>query len=359
LARSRDFLEARAILVVGNDPTEQHPLLAYNIRQAVRRGGADLFIINHRPIKLERQARKMAVIPEGTMGEAIEQLLSGSSSLPHEIAAELIDLRAVLDGSTSLTIIDAAREVVVALGSEVTGETVHKLVAFATAGGRKAKVACLGDYVNSRGASDMGVTPEFLPGYIHTSKPGLSSQEILRNAGRIRALHVVGSDPATQLRLPSDWRSKFEFVVVQDLFLTATAREADVVFPAASLYEKDGTVTNTYGEVQSVKQAIQRGGIRTDFDIIRILAHLLGSELGLKSPEAAWEEIRAKVPGYDVSTAELWIGHACMTEPIVAEPRRRIAVEGIVSAQDTLFTSGTLGEYCEMIRSLPEAQAGE
>ncbi|HEY4683813.1 MAG TPA: NADH-quinone oxidoreductase subunit NuoG [Candidatus Acidoferrales bacterium] len=349
-ARCADFAEARTLLLIGNDPTQQHPLLAYNLRQAVRRMGARLFILGFQEIKLKRQARQMVVIPEGEMDQAIGHLLRGKSSLPRDVATQLDDLK---------TQLAAAPEMAVAFGSEVTGESIYDLVAFATAGGRMAKIAALGDYVNSRGASDMGALPEFLPGYVRTNEPGMTLREMFRSRGKIRALHVVGSDPAKELRLPAGWRNAFELVVVQDLFLTATAQDADAVFPAASLYEKDGTVTNTYGEVQPVRRAIHHASVRTDFDIIRILAQLMGGELKLRSPESAWEEIRVTVPGYGVSTEGVLVGQACKTTPKISDSGRRIAANGVFSANDTLFTSGTLGEYCEIIQSLPEAQVSK
>src|SRR3970282_1156976 len=207
--------------------------------------------------------------------------------------------------------------------------------------------------------SNMGALPEFLPGYVRTNEPGMTLREICRSRGKIRALHVVGSDPAKGWRLPAGWRNAFEVVVVQDRFLTARAEDADAVFPAASLYEKDGTVTNTYGEVQPVRRAIHHASVRTDFDIIRILAQLMGGELKLRSPDSAWEEIRVTVPGYGVSTEGVLVGQACKTTPKISDSGRRIAANGVFSANDTLFTSGTLGEYCEIIQSLPEAQVSK
>lgn len=346
-ARCGDFAEARAIVLVGNDPTQQHPLLAWNIRQAVRRTGARLFIINYKEIKLKRQAQTTVVIPEGGMAQAIEHLLKERSSLPRDVASVLDEL------STQLA---AIPELVVAFGSEVTGQSVYDLAAFATAGGRKAKIAALGDYVNSRGACDMGVLPESLPGYAAASRTGMRLTEMAKGRDKMRALHVVGADPVEQLRLPVGWRNSFELVVVQDLFLTATAEMADAVFPTASLYEKDGTVTNTYGEVQAVRRAIERAGVRTDFDVLRILMHLLGGDAKLTSPHSAWEEIQRNVAGYGVSTDMLLMGQALMTAPTVSEPRQAMTAKEIFPANDTLFTSGTLGKYCGMIRSLPEAQ---
>src|SRR2546427_11639594 len=94
------------------------------------------------------------------------------------------------------------------------------------------------------------------------------------------------------------------------MFLTETAKRADIVFTAACAYEKDGTVTNTAGEVQLLRKAAEVMGVRSDFDILRILSHQLakmglGRAISLRTPEAALEEIQRNVSGYDVSLANL------------------------------------------------------
>jgi predicted molibdopterin-dependent oxidoreductase YjgC len=152
---------------------------------------------------------------------------------------------------------------------------------------------------------------------------------------------------------------------VQDLFLTETARMADVVLPALSAYEKDGTMTNTAGEVQMVRKGADCMGPRSDFDILRILSHQLarhgcGQPIRLRNPEAAFEEISKHVAGYGVSWAGLIAGGAEWTRPSVAGNGRApydVPAGAIVPAGDSQFTSGTLGRYCTMIRSLREAEA--
>ena len=101
-----------------------------------------------------------------------------------------------------------------------------------------------------------------------------------------------------------------ELLVVHDMFLTETAQRADVVLPAASTYEKDGTLTNTAGEVQMTHRSIDPQGPRSDFDLLRILSHQLGmlglgTPIRLRTPEAAFDEIRQNVAGYDLSQPAL------------------------------------------------------
>jgi NADH-quinone oxidoreductase subunit G len=147
--------------------------------------------------------------------------------------------------------------------------------------------------------------------------------------------------------------------------LTETAKVADIVFPAASAYEKDGTVTNTSGEIQLLHKAAEVMGPRSDFDLLRILSHQL-EKLGLgkafhyKTPAAVFEEIRKAVPGYNVLAAGLLTGGAEATRVQFARNGHApydVPVGLIRSAEDTLFTSGTLGRFCTMMESVPEAKA--
>src|SRR4029077_6853139 len=133
-------------------------------------------------------------------------------------------------------------------------------------------------------------------------------------AGKLKALYVVGANPVKSFGVAQPNRlAGLQLLVVHDMFLTETARRADVVLPAASTYEKDGTLTNTAGEVQMTHRSIDPQGSRSDFDLIRILSHQLGllglgPPMRLRTPEAAFDEIRQNVAGYDLSMASLLAG---------------------------------------------------
>ena len=148
------------------------------------------------------------------------------------------------------------------------------------------------------------------------------------------------------------------------MFLTETAQRADVVLPAASTYEKDGTLTNTAGEVQLTHRSIDPQGPRSDFDLLRILSHQLGM-LGLGTPirlrtaEAAFDEIRQHVAGYDLSHAGSARGRLRTCHRQAASPSNRLTTcppGAIFSSHDYLFTSGTLGRYCSRLTSTNEAK---
>src|SRR4029077_7526926 len=138
-------------------------------------------------------------------------------------------------------------------GDALHGEALRQLIAFGDSLGISVKYVCLVDYSNSRGAFDMGLLPR---------DGGLSREQMLA-ATDLDVLWVVGANP---LKCATS-ASKNAFVVVQDLFMTETAKQADIILPAASAYEKNGTVTNVCGEVQRLKQAIKVMGTKTDLEI--------------------------------------------------------------------------------------------
>jgi NADH-quinone oxidoreductase subunit G len=198
---------------------------------------------------------------------------------------------------------------------------------------------CLVDYSNSRGAFDMGLVPR---------DGGMSLEQMLA-APDLDVLWVVGANPLKNRKLAS----QDAFVVVQDLFLTETARRADIVLPAASAYEKNGTVTNVCGEVQKLKQALKVMGTKTDLEIFGLIAKEMGLNLGIWLPDKVFEEIRANVHGYNVPLPVIATGGAAPTLPLNG---RVAALPGVVkSSGDTLFTSGSLSRYSKILNSVMEA----
>src|SRR5262245_29441870 len=184
-------------------------------------------------------------------------------------------------------------------------------------------------------------------------------------SGILKALYVVGANPFAHFGKPGAGRGKLAFLIVQEMFLTETAKAADIVLPAASAYEKDGTVTNTSGEIQLLRKGAEVMGPRSDFDLFRILSHQLeklrlGKAFHYKNAAAVFEEIRKAVPAYNVQLAGLLTGGAEMTRaPFARNGHVPYDVPpGLIrSAQDTLVTSGSLGRFCTMMESLPEAEA--
>jgi NADH-quinone oxidoreductase subunit G len=170
-------------------------------------------------------------------------------------------------------------------------------------------------------------------------------------SGDLDALWIVGANPLKEGPLTS----KRAFVVVQDMFLTESARRADVILPACSAYEKNGTVTNVCGEVQKLKRAVGALGAKPDLEIIGQIAREMGfaAVMGPWLPDRIYNEIRRTVKGYDIPLPMVTLA-AQQTMPV----NGRVGVEGrsdqVWSAHDNLFTSGTLGRYSKILNSVIE-----
>jgi NADH-quinone oxidoreductase subunit G len=315
LATVEDLYKAKAVLVVASDLSQQHPLLANQIRANVRHHEAHLYTVTTGPVREDLQAAASVRVNAG--GE-----LAGVESLRDKLKAEA--------------------ELVIVFGDAIQGESLRKLVTFGDSLLIPVKYVCLVDYSNSRGAFDMGLIP----------RDGGMSREQMLAAGDLDVLWVVGANPLKSAALASN-----AFVVVQDLFLTETAKRADVILPAASAYEKSGTVTNVCGEVQKLKAAIKVMGAKTDLEIFGLIAKEMGSDVvktvGIWTPEKVFEEIRKTVHGYDISVPVIATGGAAPTMPLNG---RVAALPGtVISAGDTLFTSGTLSRYSKILNSVMEA----
>ena len=398
-ASLRDVGNAPAILLIGGNPTEEHPLLAWEIRTNVRLNKARLYVAHTDRIKLERQAKATLRIPTGGYAK-LAGYFSGDNATMNDAAFR----DAVVVGEASLVIV---------IGSELRGADLEALVKWGL-GREGVRFAYLGDHANSRGAADMGLFPDLLPGYVPVSAAGafateyagmpatagMTRQEML--AGGLEALLVVGANPAAAgsgVGQSVDLGAlKNTFVIVQDLFLTETAALADVVFPAASLYEKTGTVTNTFGDLQMVKKAADHAGVKPDFEILVRLAGSMGVDVkklvpfgsggvtadlgqsrGAQSGEAdrhaVWlasnglepklspfdplavlDEIERLVPGYKLDRLNLFEGNDVPTEPGFVPVSALNGSGAIVPAHDGLFTSGTLGRYSPALLELEQHQ---
>jgi NADH-quinone oxidoreductase subunit G len=374
LLTMEQLYQSKAVLIIGNDPTNQNPLVAWQIRSGIRHFGTKLFIINSNEIKLKRKAKQFVRIAAGQEPAVLKWLAHEEGQLAPELVEQLVQLKAALE---------AQSEVAIVFGAEISGAAIATLVAFGSKLPGNTRYMALGDYSNSRGAADMGLLPDRLPGYarvddakaretfeqlwglVLSSKPGLTAPQMVEAArsGQLKALYVVGANPLRQFGTPGDGRGTLDLLIVQEMFLTETAKAADIVLPAASAYEKDGTVTNTSGEIQILRKAAEVMGPRSDFDLLRILSHQLekqglGKAFHYKTPGDVFTEIRKAVPGYNVPLASLLAGGAEATRAQLARNGHGpydVPVGLIRSANDTLFTSGTLSRWCTMMESLPEA----
>jgi NADH-quinone oxidoreductase subunit G len=326
LATTNDLYNTKAILVIGSDLSQQHPFLAFQIRANYRHHQAHIYTVTPGPVREQKQAVRSIMTVPG-----------------HELA----DVESLRDQ------LKAEPELVILFGDAIKGEAVRKLVAFGDSLSIPVKYICLVDYSNSRGASDMGLSPRLGPGYQPVSDTGLGYGEILGSAD-LDVLWVVGANPLKHAALASGKA----FVVVNEMFLTETAQRADVVFPAASAYEKNGTVTNVCGEVQRLKAGLQVMGTKPDLEIIGLVSREMGIHIGIWSSDKVFDEIRASVHGYNIPLPIVASGGAAQTTPVNGHVPAGARPDLIQSSRDTLFTSGSLGRYSKTLRSVLEAPGG-
>jgi formate dehydrogenase alpha subunit len=351
-----DIDNCKTMLVIGSNTTEQHPVIGTRIRRAVRRG-AKLIVADPRSIDLANIATLYIRQRPGTD----IALLNG---LAHIILKEGLEDKEFIANRTEgfdewKKVVETYTPARV---SEITGIAVDDLFTAARLyGGNKpsaifyamgitqhttghnnvlsvanlamltgnlgkpgAGVNPLRGQNNVQGSCDVGALPNYYTGYQRviddaarakfenawgvklSAKVGLTVGEMLKAArdGKVKAMWIVGenvamSDPDSHHVV--DALNKLDFLVVSELFMTETAQLADVVLPAASFAEKDGTFTNTERRVQRVRQAIEPvGESRTDWDIVCDVAKRLGAQAGFdfKSAEAIMKEIALLTPQY-------------------------------------------------------------
>ncbi|MFP8961408.1 formate dehydrogenase subunit alpha [Streptomyces nanhaiensis] len=339
--------QADCLLVVGANPVEAHPVVGARLLQRALRG-AGLVVADPRAVGLARHADvhlrprpgtnvalfhgiAHVLLAEGmTDEEFLRERAAGLDELRETLAAYPPERAAALTGVPAPHITAAARlygraeRPAVVYGLGVT-EHLHgtdgvrtlanlAILRGAVGTGRGFGINPLRGQNNVQGASDMGALPETLPGYGKVTDPGARSRAeavwgtpvpgrpglripqmfAAARAGELRALWVVGEDvTATDPDAGRVARAleTCPFTVCSELFLSGTARRADVVLPAASWPEKDGTFTNFDRRVQRVRPALAPpGGARTDFWIVHAVAAALGADLGCPTPAAALEE---------------------------------------------------------------------
>ena len=323
LATTDDLYQSKAFLVIGSDLAVEHPFLSFQIRASMRHHAAHIYVVTANAVREDNYATKSIRKAAGTELEALAEFRDALANEP---------------------------EIVFVFGDSVKGNKVRELVAFGESLGKPVKYCPLVDYSNSRGAVDMGLMPELMPGYKASEQAGMTIPEMLADAS-LDCLWVVNENPLGRAKLVSN----DAFVVVQDLFLTETAQRADVVLPSASAYEKNGTVTNVCGEVQRLKRAVSVMGTKPDLEIIGLIAKEMGLAgiMGPWLPDTVYGEIRRTVKGYDIPLALIALS-AQQTAPVNGRVNVAANPDIVWSAHENLFTSGTLGRYSTVLNTVIE-----
>jgi NADH-quinone oxidoreductase subunit G len=350
IATQEHLQNAETVLLIGSDPNEENPLTAFSIRWAVRQKAARLLLVNAVPSRLERQATKALRVREGSEAAIVQALLDESKVA--EAAAALGVAEADV-ATIRQTVLESSR-VVVVFGDELRGAALEALAlleaalpapsAEAAESARKAWLDQLQRQVRSTNSTskpsinenpytyivehptlEVGATPaqtatkfSFLPlvrysnsmgawqmGLDSAQTGGMSASAMLNSAGGgIRALLIAGEDVLLKANgeaaIVRAQLEKLDFLVVQDMFLTETAQLADVVLPATSFAESQGTQVNNGSQVQFVRRTIPPvGQARPDWMIVNQLARQLGVDLGYQGQlKTVFKQISETVSGY-------------------------------------------------------------
>jgi len=350
-----DLASADVILLTGTNTIENHPVIAQMIKTAVLSGGTKLIVVDPRDISMARYAdtylrprpgtdvawlNGMAqVILSGGLADEqfIEKRTKNFEEFKRAVAGYTPDLVGRITGIPPADLKRAARlyasapsaAIYYAMGitQHTTGTDNVKAVAnlamlTGNIGRPGTGVNPLRGQNNVQGACDMGALPNVFPGYQPVSdagvrrkferawgvklpgKPGLTVLEMMNAAARgdLRAMYIVGENPV--LTDPDSSHvvealEKLDMLVVQDIFLTETAELADVVLPATTSVEKEGTFTNTERLVQRSRAAVEPPGeARSDMGIVVDLSKRIGYAHDYGGPGEVMEEIASLTPSY-------------------------------------------------------------
>lgn len=348
--------QAEVILAVGTNTTETHPVIGTRVHKAITRNGTKLIVVDPRQTTMSERAdiwlrpwpgTNVAVangllnviIAEGLADAAfIEERTENFAAVKEAVAAYTPEEVEKISGVPADDLRAAARLYASAQRASILytmGLTQHStgtdgvlsMANLALVTGNLGKVGTgvnpLRGQNNVQGACDMGGLPDVFTGYQKVFDPnaqekftqawgvsalpsevGLKMGQIFKGAGdgTIRGMYIMGENPLLSepdLNHATECLENIDFLVVQDLFLTETAELADVVLPAASFAEKDGTFTNTERRVCRVRQAISpRGEAKPDWQIICELSNRLGYAMNYSHPKEIMDEIASVTPSY-------------------------------------------------------------
>ena len=351
-----DIEEADVILITGSNTTENHPVLSAFVKRAVTQRGAKLIVVDPRRIKITEFSEHWLRPNLGTDVAWINGLMHviikedlHAKSFVEERTEKFDEVKAIVEKYTpehveSITgipaqqLIDAARRYAQAPAASIlycmgitqhtTGtDNVKSLANLAMLCGnlgiRGGGVNPLRGQNNVQGACDMGGLPNVLTGYQAVdnlsaikkmeelwnvtglpTKPGLKVTEMIPKAhdGELKAMYIIGENPLVSdpdLNHAETGFSHLEFLVVQDIFLTETARMADVVLPSKCFAEKDGTFSNTERRVQRIRKAVDAPGVaKDDWQITCEIATRMGYEMAYADSEAIFNELALATPSY-------------------------------------------------------------
>ena len=366
-----DALLADVVVIIGANPTENHPVAATYFKQAAKRG-TQIIVMDPRGMAMKRHARWMlqfkpgsdvamlnaimhVIVAEGLYDtqyvqahtEGFERLKAHLADYPPEAMAEICGIPAQTLREVARAFARAERAMVfwgMGVSQHVHGtDNSRCLISLVMMCGHVGRPGTglhpLRGQNNVQGASDAGLIPMVFPDYHSVGdtiyrtilealwgfeldkRPGLTVVEIIDaiHADQVKAMYIMGENPAMSdpdAQHAREALARLEHLVVQDIFLTETAMYADVVLPASAWPEKTGTVTNTNRLVQMGRQAIQPPGeARLDWWITQELARRLGLDWDYAGPAEVFAEMKRAMPSLDNITWDRLEAESAVTYP--------------------------------------------
>ncbi len=353
---SADMTKAKAILVVGSNITETNPVASLRIKAAIGAYKASVIVVDSMQTNLAKLASHPTMVKAGTEGilvkglvksvldqdlvdsdvvgqapQAFEALTQAANAVSLDDVATQTGIHVEQINEIARIFAEASRSIILC-GEGIVRQSggyhnVLNLVDLAWITGKLnaegSGINTVVEECNEQGALDMGVAPEFLPGPVSFDDPtakekfsqawggtlpgthdGSTLMDILQGCrdGKIKALYVVGENPLATLPKSfgvDEALGKLELLICQDPFLTETAQQAHMVFPACTFAEKDGTYTNQEGKVQFVRPALEPLGESVlDWHIFVGIADSMGHILPYETTQDIQDEIRKLLPGY-------------------------------------------------------------
>jgi formate dehydrogenase major subunit len=350
-----DAVNADVVLVTGSNPTANHPVASSFFKQA-RRQGTKIIYVDPRASTVSEHADVFCQVKPGTdvafyngvMHEVIRlglidrAFIADRTSNYDELARTVADYPAQRAAQISGVPAEQITEVARLWGGAAAGiifwgmgisqhttgtDNARCLIAMCAITGNVGKPGSglhpLRGQNNVQGASDVGLIPMFYPDYQQADDPavrarferawgvtgldperGLTVTEIIGSIldGGVRGMYMLGENPFLSdpnINKVRKALSSLEFLVVQDIFLTETAEFADVILPASSYLEKDGSYTNTDRRVQRGRTVLPPPGqARVDWEIVQDLAQRLGLDWSYSGPGEVFDEMVALMPNY-------------------------------------------------------------
>jgi NADH-quinone oxidoreductase subunit G len=304
-AKVSDLEFAHTILVLGCEPLDEAPILDLRIRKGVRRRGVNLTVATARPSALDVNASIALRYPPG--GEVAFVAALNSALSGERAEGETAELATLLRGSgEDVVIVWSERLPTAALPHLLVLADHLKIVDHAGAGLLEVPVGA-----NGRGLREAGVLPNGGPGYAKLDRSGRGSADIAHAVakGDVHALYLFGVDPVRELPDRASWERALHaagLVVAHASVLTDGLREhANVIFPAESHAEKEGTVVHPDGRIQRLRSAIAHPGeIRAGWSVIAEIAKRAGLDLGVLTSGMAFRQLVEAVPFYAELTLE-------------------------------------------------------